>query len=68
VLVAPDNLGTLEDDQLMMEIELVTELMIAGTGSTGVLDQATIDTILGVRRPGGKLTPDTYLSSRRDAA
>jgi hypothetical protein len=57
VLVAPDNLGTLEDDQLMMEIELVTELMIAGSGSTGALDLATIDAILGVRRPGGR--PDT---------
>ncbi len=68
MLVAPDSLGTLEDDQLMMEIELVTELMIAGTGSTGVLDQTTIDTILGVRRTGGKPTPDTYVSSRATAA
>ena len=66
--MAPDSLGTLEDDQLMMEIELVTELMIAGSGSTSALDAATIDAILGVRRPGGPPTPEAYLRSRSYAA
>jgi hypothetical protein len=68
VLVAPDSLGTLEDDQLMMEIELVTELMIAGSGSPSALDPATIDAILGVRRPGGAPAPGAYLPSRSYAA
>ena len=52
----------------MMEIELVTELMIAGSGSSGALDAATIDAILGVRRPGGPPTPGAYQPSRSRAA
>lgn len=39
----------LEDSELLAEIELVTELMIAATGTPGPLDQETIDTLLGVR-------------------
>ena len=38
----------LEDDQLMVEIDLVTELMIAAAESAGHLEQTRIDSILGV--------------------
>ena len=40
----------LEDDQLMAEIDLVTELMIAAAESSGHLEQASIDAILEVKR------------------
>ena len=39
----------LEDSQLLAEIELVTELMIAATGCAEALPQGTIDAILGLR-------------------
>ena len=38
----------LDDRQLLGEIELVTELMVAASHASGLLDQRTIDRILGV--------------------
>jgi hypothetical protein len=39
----------LEDDDLLSEVELTTNLSIAATASAGRLAQAEIDRILGVR-------------------
>jgi hypothetical protein len=38
----------LHDDELMAEIRLVADLMIASAASPGCLDQETIDGLLGV--------------------
>jgi len=40
----------LEDNQLMAEIHLVTDLMIAAVESEGPLEQAVVDGILRVER------------------
>jgi hypothetical protein len=49
------------DSEQLVEIELTTELTIAACRASGRLDQATIDTILGVARhhpSGSEVWPD----------
>jgi hypothetical protein len=38
----------LEDDELLEEIRLLTELILTATHLNGALDQATIDRVLGL--------------------
>lgn len=42
---------TLEDNDLLAEVELTTNLIIAASESDGPLTQAQIDAILGVAPP-----------------
>ena len=54
----------LEDAQLIAEIDMVAELMVAASTAPGVLDQSAIDRILGVvpRQPtgvSGRFVPST---------
>lgn len=39
----------LQDCELLAELRMTTELMIAGNESDGPLDQAEIDRLLGIR-------------------
>lgn len=39
---------SLTDDQLLAEVELVTELIMAANASDGPLSQARIDSLLGL--------------------
>jgi hypothetical protein len=54
----------LEDSQLLAEIRLVTELMIAATAAPGALEQDTIDRLLGVR-PGVEVDPPQVVDQVR---
>jgi hypothetical protein len=48
-MTAPDSSGeNLTDDDLQSEIELVGDLVVAATSSTGPLTQEEIDRLLGV--------------------
>jgi len=48
-MTAPDSSGeNLTDDDLQSEIELVGDLVVAATSSTGPLTQDEIDRLLGV--------------------
>jgi len=48
-MTAPDSSGeNLTDDDLQSEIELVGDLVVAATCSTGPLTQEEIDRLLGV--------------------
>jgi hypothetical protein len=48
----PDQFDlTLEDGDLLQEVELTTNLIIAASESEGPLSQAEIDAILGVGQP-----------------
>jgi hypothetical protein len=42
---------SLEDTDLLEEVELVTHLMVASTSSDGPLSQDQIDELLGIPRP-----------------
>jgi hypothetical protein len=42
---------TLEDHELLEEVELTTSLIVAATHSEGPLTQPTIDELLGVEIP-----------------
>lgn len=42
---------TLDDDDLLMEVELTTSLIIAATASDDRMPQSEIDRILGVTLP-----------------
>ena len=46
---APDT--ELQDEQMVEEIHLVTELMVLASMTSGELDQEVIDNALGVERP-----------------
>ena len=54
----------LEDSQLLAEIQLVTELIIAASSAPGALDQETIDALLGVR-PVAEGPPEIGEQGRR---
>lgn len=43
---------SLEDSELMGEVELTTNLIIAASESEGRLTQEEVDQILGIGRPG----------------
>lgn len=62
---------TLEDDELMAEVELTTSLIIAATASDGPLSQAEIDAILGVEptsaTPATEATPPVAPAPRKPA-
>ena len=45
---APDT--ELQDDQMVEEIHLVTELMVVASMTSGELDQEVIDNALGIER------------------
>ncbi|MFS3127193.1 hypothetical protein ACLM5J_02180 [Nocardioides sp. Bht2] len=56
---------TLEDGELLVEVELTANLIVAASESDGPLSQAEIDTILGVSpgrapelRDGAESAPD----------
>ena len=48
---------TLEDGELLQEVELTTNLIIAASESEGPLSQAEIDAILGVQSTPPEATP-----------
>jgi hypothetical protein len=52
-MTAPDSSGeNLTDDDLQSEIELVGDLVVAATSSTGPLTQEEIDQLLGITTEG----------------
>ena len=54
-MTAPDSSGeNLTDDDLQSEIELVGDLVVAATSSTGPLTQEQIDQLLGVTGPANE--------------
>jgi len=47
----------LEDPELLAEVELTTNLIIAASESDSTLSQEQVDDLLGVRRPAGGPVP-----------
>ncbi|HEX6875878.1 MAG TPA: hypothetical protein VF165_09480 [Nocardioidaceae bacterium] len=56
--VVDDKLNVpLEDPELLAEVELTTNLIIAASESDSILSQEQVDDLLGLRQPGSGPVP-----------
>ncbi|HEU4511472.1 MAG TPA: hypothetical protein VFR87_00045 [Nocardioidaceae bacterium] len=59
--VVDDKLNVpLEDAELLAEVELTTNLIIAASESEASLSQEEVDALLGVSSPGGSQIPSQH--------